>query len=106
MVHGGYGWAYSRVAYHIKTFYFCEPLGRKYFQKKFNLVSADTNFSFLNCDPNAQPTDTINRGMGWGTKVEHTTIPLVGIQKPTMAIIFKKTFFLVSVKTKKLGIAI
>ena len=64
MVHGGYGWAYPRVANHIKTFYFCEPLGRKYFQKKFNLVSAETNFSFLNCDPNAQRTDTINRGMG------------------------------------------
>ena len=64
MVHGGYGWAYPRVAYHIKTFYFCGPLGRKYFQKKFNLVSADTNFSFLYCDFSVQPTDTINRGMG------------------------------------------
>ena len=86
------GWVYPRVVYHSKTFYFCGPLGRKYFQKKINLVSVETDFNFLYCDPSAQPIDTINGGMGWGTKVEHTTIPWVGIQNQPWPL-FLKTFF-------------
>ena len=53
-------------------------LGKGTSLKKIKIVSVKTNFTFLDCDPIAQPTEKILWGIGRGNLAEHTPIPLVG----------------------------